>query len=241
MATTVSTTSTIRTSRLRKYSGAVHQHATHEILSDTPPELVCPVQDLYLRVMIQYARLANSHQRRDSFLTTFDTWCTEHKKRQYLLFWMCVERFQNLEWKPVQRLCSVPMTVQTSAPHIVSDFLTPKSEYSICSQFPSDCAAICEASPSIGMFRTIQSKVFNEVLLPDFRLFWDAHPTMHTSIESSERATDGEVVMACNLFLNEYYDFGSDEECSVGSEPSTLTSQGGWRCVVRQMCASPNF
>lgn len=220
----------MRTSRLRKYSGAVHLLGTSgTVLSELPPTSVNPVQDLFLRVMIQYARLNDNNKRRDSYLTSFDTWCTERKTRHFLLFWMCVERYQNMEWKPVQQLCTVPMSMEGAASRIITDFLSDTSEYSICAQTEIEPMPR-ETKVELGTFRTIQSSVFNQYLLPEFQGFWDAHPTMHTTIEPSERATDGEVVMAVNLFLKEYYDFGEDKALQP-------PEQSGWRWLVTQFCA----
>ena len=99
------------------------------------------------------------------------------------------------------------------------------------------------ADPHAAMFREIQSSVFNDTLLPEFRAFWDANPTMHTSIESSERATDGELVMTCNQFLKEYYDFGWAEEEDIElvlPDPliASESQRASWRNIISTLCSS---
>lgn len=236
------------TTRLRKYSGAVHLRTSDEVLTESKTNsiTICPEQDLFLRVIIQYARITDAHKRRNSLLTRFDSWCTERKNRQYLLFWMCVERFQNLEWKAVQKMMPVNMTLKNESCRILNDFIRENAEFSIrdCGIVDAELKELENAvhHPTFDMFRYSQSKLFNNTLLNEFKEFWDANPTIHTSIESSERATDGEVVMACNQFLSEYYDFGlSDEESltlEINENPPTIT-QATWRCMISRMCSSP--
>jgi len=155
---------------------------------------------------------------------------------------MCIERFQNLEWKPIHQMIPVSMTLENESRRILA-FIAEDQHTSESLVDELEELEILVQNPTFGIFREFQSKVFHCTLLPEFKEFWDANPTIHTTIDSSERATDGEVVMACNQFLSEYYDFGlSDDECLslelLEPPPEKAINQPSWRCMILRMCSS---
>ena len=225
---------------LRRYSGACHNSTTHTSTETEFGHTKKPIYDLFVRVIQNYASAANDKARSRTALVSFDTWCTEHECRSNLLFWLCVERFQNRDWKPITTLKGGFVPIGDEATQLFNDFMDEGADYRIVVTL-QECGRVRAVlgSPTRDMFRTFQSQVFSDMIEHEFKQFWDANPTLHTTLDPSGGATSGNVVMACHTFLQEYYDFGFD--FSLPLDSSQTSAPGTWERIsgsIIKLCST---